>query len=287
MADRLPTERSLPRREDVRWTVVRCASGRVGTSLGHDPVHICECRGDAFGAFLLTQLVRVRDETTEPARGVLRPIAILVGVSALALMTALALVWGVLSVPELPEFRFGLAAVAVGLVALLAAPAWHVQRQALNAQVTARFVQAAVHATLMLTFASMAPRSVAASPVYAAIGDVSGVAMLALVGMCVLFGAVRDEVRSLWRSRHPLLLVRYAGGRAALVAFAVLWFCLYLPGPVCGSGGCASSVDGTVLLAVATVAAALAASNAVMSWRRWLDRLEAAVDVRRARVTAT
>ena len=102
-----------------------------------------------------------------------------------------------------------------------------------------------------------------------------------------MFDAVRDEVRSLWRSRRPLLLVRYAGGRAALVAFAVLWFGLYLPRPVCDGGGCASSVEGAVLLAVATVAAALAASNTVMSWRRWLDRLEAAVNVRRARVTAT
>lgn len=202
--------------------------------------------------------------------------AALVGVTALAVMTALALVWGILTVPELPGFRFGLATVAAGLVASLAAPALRAQRGALNSRVTPRFAQVVVHATLMLTFASMTPRGAAGSPVYTVIGDASGVAVLALVGMWALFGAFRMEVRSVWSAGRPPLLLRYARARTTLVAFALLWFCLYLAGPMCGVGGCASSVNGVALLVIATAAAALVATNVAMSWRRGLERLEAA-----------
>ena len=135
----------------------------------------------------------------------------------------------------------------------------------------------------MLTFASMMPRSVASAPVYTAIGDASGVAVFALVGMWALFGAFRTEVRSLWQPGRPHLHLRYARARTTLMAFSALWFCLYLPRPVCGGGGCAASVQGVLLLAVATLAAALVATNVAMSWRQGLERLEAAAHPDRPR----
>jgi hypothetical protein len=241
----------------------------------------------AFGAMLLTQMVRVRDENKQPQPGVLRPTATLVGMSTLALTTAFALVWGILTVPQLPPLRFGLAVVAGGLVATLAMPALRAQRAALNTQITAAFVQGAVHATLLLTFASLTPRSAAGSPVYTVIADASGVLVLALIGMWGLFGSFRTEVRSLWRAGRPALELRCARGPTTMVAFAVLWSCLYLPGPVCGDGGCASSVQGAALLTTATVAAALLATNIVMSWRRGLERLESAAAARRPRFLRT
>ena len=47
-------------------------------------------------------------------------------------MTALALAWGILSMPGLPDFRVGLAVVAVAVVISLALPVLRAQRAALT-----------------------------------------------------------------------------------------------------------------------------------------------------------